>query len=169
MGRAISLREDFDSRHLRRLARQSSNSNQTRRLLALAVIYDGGSRSEAAVVGGVGLQIIRDWGLRFNQEGPAGLLDRKSTGVRPKLNTDQRQALAALVERGPYPSIDGVVRWRLADLAQWVWEEYRISVSSVTIGRVLRDLGYRKLTARPRHHGQNDHEIDAFKKTFPSK
>ncbi len=86
MGRAISLREDFDSRQLRRLARQSTGSNQTRRLLALSVIYDGGSRSEAAVVGGVGLQVIRDRVLRFNAEGPAGLVDRKSTGAPPKLN-----------------------------------------------------------------------------------
>ena len=84
MGRAIPLRSDFDSIQLRSLARQSADSNQTRRLLALAVIYDGGSRSEAAIVGGVGLQIIRDWVLRLNQKGPAGLVDRKPTGVPPK-------------------------------------------------------------------------------------
>ncbi len=88
MGRAISLREDFDSHQLRRLARQSTNSSQTRRLLALAVIYDGGSRSEAAVAGGVGLRVIRDRVLRFNAEGPAGLVDRKSTGAPRKLNAD---------------------------------------------------------------------------------
>ena len=97
MGRAISLREDFNSLQLRHLARQSADSNQTRRLLALAIIYDGGSRSDAAVIGGVGLQIIRDWVLRFNKEGPTGLIDRKSSGVSPKLNADHRQALAALV------------------------------------------------------------------------
>ena len=169
MGRAISLREDFDSRQLRRLARQSTESNQTRRLLALAAIYDGGSRSEAAVAGGVGLQIIRDWVLRFNAEGPAGLVDRKSTGAPRKLNAEHRQALASLVERGPCPSVDGVVRWRLEDLVHRVWEEYRISVSIPTMSRVLREMGYRKLTARPRHHGQNAHEIDAFKKTSPPK
>ena len=65
--------------------------------------------------------------------------------------------------------MDGVVRWRLEDLAQWVWDEYGISVSGVTISRVLREMGYRKLTARPRHHGQNAHAIDAFKKTSPQK
>ena len=88
MRRAISLREDFNSCQLRGLARESTESNQTRRLLVLAAIYDGGSRSEAAVAGGVGLQIIRDRVLRFNREGPAGLVDRKSTGAPPKLNAD---------------------------------------------------------------------------------
>ncbi len=117
-------------------ARQSAGSSQTRRLLVLSVISDDGSRSEAAVVGGVGLQIIRDRVLRLNREGPAGLVDRKSTGAPPKLNADHRQALASPVERGPYPSVDGVVRWRLEDLVHRVWEEDRISVSIPTMSRV---------------------------------
>ena len=55
MGSAISLRDDFDGTALRRLARKSKSANQARRLLALAEIYDGGSRTRAARIGGVGL------------------------------------------------------------------------------------------------------------------
>ncbi|HSZ89502.1 MAG TPA: helix-turn-helix domain-containing protein, partial [Acetobacteraceae bacterium] len=95
MRSAIALRTDFTGSELRQLARYTRDANQARRLLALAVIYNGGSRSEAARVGGVGLQIIRDWVLRFNAEGPEGLIDRKAPGPTPRLNAEHRTALAA--------------------------------------------------------------------------
>lgn len=90
MASAIGLREDFDGRGLRRLAKVSKDSAQSRRLLALAEIYDGGSRSDAARIGSVGLQTVRDWVLRFNVRGPAGLLDTKAPGKPAKLNDEQR-------------------------------------------------------------------------------
>jgi transposase len=167
MGAAIGLREDFGSADLRALARSVKNANQARRLLVLAVIYDGGRRTEAARTGGVGLQIIRDWALRFNASGPDGLIDGKAPGKPPKLSADQRAALAAVVERGPIPAIHGVVRWRLIDLMQWVWEEFVISLSEATMSRELNALGYRKISARPRHYAQNEFAIEAFKKTSP--
>ena len=165
MAAAIGLRTDFDGAELRRLARCSGDANQTRRLLALAVVYDGGRRSEAAVVGGVTLQIVRDWVLRFNEHGPDGLIDRKAPGRVPKLDAVQRQALAERVERGPIPAVDGVVRWRLKDLAQWIFEEFAISLDETTVSRELKALGYARLSARPRHHAQNGPAMEAFKKT----
>jgi hypothetical protein len=59
------------------------------------------------------------------------------------------------------------VRWRLIDLAQWVWEEFRISISTQTLSRELRALGYRKLSARPRHHAQDPESLETFKKSSP--
>ena len=76
----VRLREDYDARHLRALAKASRDANQTRRLLALAAIYDGGSRGEAARIGGVGIQTVRDWVLAFNAAGPEGLIDGKAPG-----------------------------------------------------------------------------------------
>ena len=76
-------------------------------------MYDGATRTEAAKIGGVGLQIIRDWVLRFNGRGPKGLLDGKSPGQPSKLNDPQRQAIAQMIESGPIPAVHGVVRWRL--------------------------------------------------------
>ena len=151
MGSAIALREDFDGSELRRLARRTKDAGQSRRLLALAEIYDGSRRTDAARVGSVGLQVIRDWVLRFNADGPEGLIDGKAWGQPPKLNPAQRQALAELVEQGPIPSIHGVVRWRLVDLAQWLWDEYRVSVDQSTVSRELKALGFVKMTARHRH------------------
>ncbi len=167
MGAGIALRGDFDGPGLRRLAKASKDAAQSRRLLALAEICDGGARSDAARIGGVGLQVIRDWVLRFNAEGPGGLTDRKAPGQPPKLDDAQRQALAQLVENGPIPAAHGVVRWRLKDLVQWVWEEYRISLDETTVGRELKALGFAKISARPRHYAQNQWAIEDFKKTSP--
>ena len=161
----IGLRPDFDAAGLRATARGSGDAGQARRLLALAAIYEGASRTEAAKIGGVTLQIVRDWVLRFNADGPAGLIDRKAPGQAPLLDAAKRAALAAVIESGPVPAVHGVVRWRLVDLCQWVWEEFRISVSRQTLGRVLRAMGFRKLSARPRHHAQAAGAIADFKKT----
>jgi transposase len=164
MAGAIGLRGDYSGGDLRRLARRSGDADQVRRLLALAVIFDGGSRSEAAKVGGVTLQIVRDWVLRFNAEGPDGLVSRKAPGKVPILNDAQRRALAEAVEAGPIPASHGVVRWRLIDLAQWIWDEFGLSITKQTLSREMRGLGFRKLSARPRHHGQKEDAIADFKK-----
>jgi transposase len=167
MATAIALRGDYDAHRLRVLAKQSDDADQTRRLLALAAIYDGGARGAAAELAGVGLQTVRDWVLRFNAEGLDGLINRKAPGKPPLLNEHQRRELAAVVERGPIPAVDGVVRWRLIDLAQWVYESYAISASKQALSRTLRQMGYRKLSARPRHHAQDPEAVGIFKKSFP--
>ena len=110
-----------------------------------------------------GRRVVRDWVLRFNTEGPDGLLDRKA----PALDGEQRLALANVVEQVRIPAIHGVVRWRLVDLAQWLWDEYCISVDQSTVSRELKALGYVKMTARPRHEAQNEYAVDDFKKTSP--
>jgi len=164
MSAAIGLRDDFDGAGLRKLAKATKDAAQGRRLLALAEIYDSGARTDAARIGGVGLQTVRDWVLRFNARGPDGLIDGKAPGNPAKLDDDQRKALAQIVESGPIPAIHGVVRWRLCDLVTWIWEEFRISVSEATVSRELKALGFRKISARPRHYAQNERAIEDFKK-----
>jgi putative transposase len=167
MSAPIPLRLDFVASQLRGFARKTKDGPQARRLLALAAIYDGATRTDAAKIGGVGVQIIRDWVLRFNARGPDGLLDDKSPGHPPKLNDAQRQAIARMIESGPIPAVHGVVRWRLIDLAQWIFEEFRITIAKQTLSRELRSMGYRKLSARPRHHAQAAGAIEDFKKVSP--
>src|ERR1700726_1518803 len=167
MAAAVRVRGDYEAAQIRALAKRSGNAAQTRRLLALAAIYYGGSRPEAARIGGVGLQTVRDWVLTFNAEGPPGLVNGKAPGNAPLLTAAHRQALLEIVESGPIPAVHGVVRWRLIDLAQWGFEEFRISISKQTLSRELRALGLRKLSARPRHHAQDAEAMAAFKKTSP--
>jgi transposase len=161
----LPLRDDFDAAALRRIARKTKDGPQARRLLALAAIYEGASRTQAARIGGITPQIVRDWVVKFNAIGPEGLIDRKPPGRPAKLTDTHRATLVGLLESGPIPAIHGVVRWRLIDLAQWIWEEFRISISKQTLSRELRAMGYRKLSARPRHHAKNEHAADAFKKS----
>jgi transposase len=167
MSAAIGLREDFDAARLRAIAKHSKEAAQTRRLLALAAIYEGASRTEAAKIGGVTVQIIRDWVARFNTHGPEGLINRKAPGQQARLTGAHRAALARIVESGPDLSRHGIVRWRLVDLCRWAFAELRIAIAPQTMSRELRKMGFRKLSARPRHHEQAEGAIEDFKKVFP--
>jgi transposase len=164
----VPLRGDFDADGLRVIARRSKNGPQARRLLALAAIYDGATRTEAARIGGVTLQVVRDWVVKFNAHGPEGLLNRKPPGQPSRLTNAHRAALATQLDEGPIPAVHGVVRWRLIDLMQWLWEEFRLSISKQTLSRELRAMGYRKLSARPRHHPKSEAAVIAFKNVWPA-
>ena len=163
----IPLRADYGAARLHVAARESKDAGQTRRLLALASIYDGASRSEAAGIGGVTLQIIRDWVVKLNAHGPASLVGYKGSGPQPILTKAHRAALATAIEDGPMPAIHGVARWRIVDLVLWLSDEFQVSVSKQTLGRELRAMGYRKLSARPRHHAQAAGAIELFKRISP--
>ena len=163
----VPLRTDFDADVVRAIARKTKDGPHARRLLALAAIYDGATRTEAARIGGVTVQIVRDWVVKFNAHGPDGLIGRKPSGRPSRLTDAHRAALVARVDAGPIPAVHGVVRWRLIDLIQWLWEEFRITIAKQTLSRELRALNYRKLSARPRHHAKSEAAIAAFKKTSP--
>ena len=126
----IPLRGDYDAEMVRAAAKRSKAGPQARRLLALAAAYEGATRTEAAKIGGVTLQIIRDWVMKFNAHGPEGLIDRKPPGQAPRLNDAHRAALAAIIESGPIPAVHGVVRWRIVDLCQWISRSFASSSPS---------------------------------------
>ena len=118
------------------------NAAQARRLLAIAAVLDGASREEAATIGGMDRQTLRDWVIRFNEQGPDGLINIPSPGMPPKLNSRHKAFLARIVEEGPIPAIHGVVRWRACDLIMRLYEEFGLSVSDDTIYRALKTLGF---------------------------
>ena len=163
----VPLRTDFDADALCAIARQTKDGPQARRLLALAAIYDGATRTAAARIGGVTGQIVRDWVGKFNAPGPDGLINRKPPGQPSKLTDAHRAALMARVDAGPIPAVHGVVRWRLIDLIQGLWEEFRITLAKQTLSRALRAMNDRKLSARPRHHAKSEAAVAALKKTSP--
>src|SRR5215207_5808236 len=116
MPAAVKLRTDYPAHELRRLAATTRNANQSRRLLSLAAVLDGMNRAEAARIGGMDRQTLRDWVHRFNEHGPEGLLDHWSQGPEPRLSAEPRTEIARLVETGPDRALHGVVRWRRIDL-----------------------------------------------------
>jgi transposase len=167
MASAVKLREDYSAAELRRLAAGTKRASQSRRLLSLAAIVDGMNRTEAARIGGMDRQTLRDWVHRFNQHGPDGLADIRSKGPEPRLSAEQQQTLAELVETGPDRAVDGVVRWRRIDLQRVIKERFGVSYHERTVGKVLKGLGFSHISARPRHPAQDRRTIAAFKKTSP--
>src|SRR6202521_3316254 len=167
MSAAIGLRQDFEADGLRRLAAQAEDADQARRLLALAAVCDGMNREEAARIGGMDRQTLRDWVHRFNEQGAEGLINAKSPGRPPKLSMEQKEELRRLVEAGPDPEKDGVARWRCVDLKRVLGERFGVDLSAVSLGRVLKKLGFSHISARPRHPVQDAQAIATFKKTSP--
>lgn len=167
MALAVSLRGDYSAAELRRLAAATKNANQSRRLLSLAAVLDGMNRTEAARIGGMDRQTLRDWVHRFNERGPEGLLDGWSKGPAPRLSAGQRAEIVQLVETGPDRAVHGVVRWRRIDLQRVILERFGVAYHERTVGKLLRALGFSHISARPRHPAQDARTIEAFKKTSP--
>ena len=165
----IALRNDYDGGELRRLAKRCRDPRQVRRLLALAAAYDGMSRAEAAKVGGMDRQTLRDWAHRFNEGGPEGLANRAGAGRRRLLSDEQMSELSEIVETGPDPEVDGVVRWRRIDLKRVIEERFGVIYSERTISDLLAALSFSHISGRPQHPGQDSQVIEAFKKTFPAR
>jgi transposase len=168
MGQAIAVRTEYSASEVRRFAKRAKDAGQARRLLAIAAVLDGASREDAAKIGGMDRQTLRDWVIRFNEQGPDGLINIPSRGVPPKLDDTHRAFLARIVEEGPIPAIHGVVRWRACDLIMRLYEEFGLSVSDDTIYRALKDLGFSHVSARPKAYKQDAEAMASFKKTSPN-
>jgi len=149
-------REDLDAAGLRRAARRASSVAASRRMLALALVLEGTSRSEAAQAAGMDRQTLRDWVHRYNEEGLAGLTDRHGEfGPKRFLSPEQEACVAEWVRTGPDLAEHGVVRWRRADLARAIEARFGVVLAERSISTVLRRLGFRRLVVRPRHPGQD--------------
>ena len=168
MGHAIAVRTDYTAGEVRRLAKRAKDAAQARRLLAIAAVLDGASREEAAKIGGMDRQTLRDWVIRFNEQGAGRSHQHPFSGVPPgKLNEEHKAFLARIVEEGPIPAVHGVVRWRACDLIMRLYEEFGLSVSDDTIYRALKKLGFSHVSARPKAYKQDAEAMEAFKKTSP--
>ena len=165
MPAAVGLRTGFSAAELRRLAAVTKHVSQSRRLLSLAAVLDGMSRTEAARIGGMDRQTLRDWVHRFNEHGPDGLKDSWAKGNPPRLSPEQQAELAQIVETGPDRAVHGVVRWRRIDLQRVISERFGVIYHERTVGKILKQLGFSHISARPRHPAQDGQTVAAFKKT----
>lgn len=160
-------RVDLSAQELRRLSKKQKNPLIVRRMLAIALVLEGVDRHSAATACGMDRQTLRDWVHRYNAEGIAGLRERRTTGNKSPLGPEAKQALAALVEAGPDPAVNGVVRWRRVDLQAELAARFAIHVHERTVGKYLTALGYRRLSVRPQHPDADPEAQEAFKKTSP--
>jgi transposase len=159
---------DLDAAGLRRAAAQCRDAKAARRMLALALVLDGRTRTEAAGLCGMDRQTLRDWVHRYNELGLSGLSDRVPPGAARRLSAEQEAEVARLVNEGPSISEHGVVRWRRIDLSRLIQTRFGVFLAERSVGEVLRRLGFRRLSARPRHPGHDAAAQEAHKKTLQS-
>lgn len=168
MGQPIEIaRTDLSAEQLRAIAGKSTDGATVRRLLAIALLLDGRSRDEAAMLNGMTRQTLRDWVHRYNTEGVDGLRSRSGAGRPPRLTPTGMQEFREMVVQGPDPERHLVVRWRCADLREEVAARFSVTVCEQTIGRWLRQLGMTRLQPRPVHPKKDPDAEVAFKKTSP--
>jgi transposase len=161
-------RRELDAGGLRREAGRCRDANAARRMLALALVLEGHPREGAARAAGMDRQTLRDWVHRYNREGLAGLRDRPRPGPKPRLTPEQLAELEAVVERGPDPDRDGVVRWRRIDLQVLIGARFGVGLHERSVGKVLRRLGFARLSVRPQHPKAEEAAQAAFRQASPS-
>lgn len=168
MGAPVEItRTEYSAAELRALSSRCSDGAQVRRILALAMVLEGRSRTEAAELGGMDRQTLRDWVHRYNSGGLEGLKSRKAPGRTPLLTELRKAELLELVLGGPDPAVHGVVRWRCVDLKAEVARRFCVEVHENTVGRWLRELGLTRLQPRPYHPQKDPGAEAAFRKTSP--
>jgi transposase len=161
-------RQDLSVLQLRAEAARAVDAKQARRILAIAMGLDGHSRLVAAQAGGMDRQTLRDWVIRYNADGLAGLADRPRPGRQPRLTEAQRSEVAQWVEDGPDLKTDGVVRWRCADLRDRIAAKFNIHLHERSVGKLLKKLNFSSMSGRPVHPQSDLAAQETFKKTLLS-
>lgn len=160
-------RTEVTPAELREKASRAKDAKAARRLLAIAMVLDGHSRRNAAEACAMDRRILRDWILRHNEHGLAGLSDLPHPGRQRSLTPEQEAEAAGWVETGPVLAEDGVVRWRRADLRDRIAERVGVAFHVRSVGKLLRRLGFRRMSVRPLHPKSDEAEQETFKKTSP--
>jgi putative transposase len=162
-------RDDLSADELRQAAVLCDDSAQARRALALALVLEGKSRTEAARSAGMDRQTLRDWVHRYNELGLKGLRNRANPGAPPrKLGPEQEQQIAEWVRQGPDPERHTVVRWRLTDLRDEIGRAFGVQLHERSVGKLLARLNFSHVSVRPRHPAQDAEAQAAHKKTLPT-
>jgi transposase len=160
----VAVRTEHGAAEIRALAKAAVTPEQARRLLAIALVLEGASREDAARSTGMDRQTLRDWVHRFNAAGADGLVDRKAPGRQRRLDREQQQELARCLESGPELAQDGVVRWRLADLCALVEQRFGVRYQERGMGKLVRALGFSRVSTRPQHPKSDPEAQAEFKK-----
>lgn len=159
-------RKELTAADLRWQAARTRDAKAARRMLAIALVLEGHSRTEAATSCGMDRQTLRDWVHRYNAEGLAGLSDRPGRpGPKPRLSSAQEAELERWVEIGPDLAKHGVVRWRRVDLRDLIEQRFGVCLHERTVGKLLHRLDFRRLSVRPQHPESDPAAQEAFKKT----
>ena len=164
----VMTRLDLSAADLREAAARTDDAKASRRMLAIALVLDGWSREAAAEACAMERQTLRDWVHRYNESGLEGLRNRpRRNGPHPRLSAEQRAEVAKWVEQGPDLEQDGVVRWRCIDLQRRIMRVFDVSLHERTVGKLLRQLSFRRLSVRPQHPQTVSEEQAVFRAALP--
>ncbi len=165
MAAVAITRMDMSAAGLRAAAKQAEDAKQASRILAIAMVLDGFSRTEAARLCGMDRQTLCDWVHRYNEAGLEGLADRARSGRPASLSWVEQGKLASWVEEGANLARDRVVRFRRVDLRNRIASEFGVELHERSVGKLLRRLDFRHLSVRPQHPQSDPEAQEAFKKT----
>jgi transposase len=160
---------DLSAADLRQAAGRTQDANVARRMLAIALVLEGCSRTEAAETCAMDRQTLRDWVHRYNASGLDGLSDQpRRNGPLPRLSAEQQTEVEAWVDEGADLKRDGVVRWRRVDLQQRIEKTFGVSLHERTVGKLLHKLSFRRLSVRPQHPKSDPEAQASFQAEFPA-
>lgn len=159
-------RTELDAAGLRAAAARSKDAAAARRMLALALVLEGCTRTEAARGAGMDRQTLRDWVHRYNEAGLVGLYNKPNPGAPPrKLTAEQEARVAQWVRQGPTPEQHKVARWRLVDLRDEIARQFGVQLHERTVGKLMARLHFSRMSVRPQHPEQDVAAQEAHKKT----
>ena len=162
-------RTELDAWALRAAAARGKDVAASRRMLALALVLEGSTRTDAARAAGMDRQTLRDWVHRYNETGLAGLHNRPHAGAPPrKLTAEQEAAVAEWVRQGPDLEQHKVVRWRLVDLCDQIAQRFGVQLHERTMGKLMARLNFSRVSVRPKHPRQDAEAQETHKKTSPT-
>ena len=162
---ALKIRRDRTSAVLRKLVKGESNGRVARRILAIANALDGMSREAAAQSAGMDRQTLRDWVIRYNEQGIEGLYDRWGDGRPPTFTREEQAELMRIVLAGPDPGTSGLSAYTLEDLAGICEKRFGKRMHPWSFGRLLKRLGFSRQKPRPSHPLKDPAAQAAFKKS----
>ena len=164
---ALLIRKDRTPAVLRRMAKSEDDARVSRRILAIANALSGMDRKAAAKAVGKDRQTLRDWVLRYNAYGIAGLSDRWGEGRPSRLEPQEHAELAQIILRGPDPEADSISAYTRDDLVRIMQQRFGKSFHPTSMSRVLRRLGCSRQKARPSHPMKDPAAAEAFKQNAP--
>jgi transposase len=159
----IEVRRDMTAMVLRKKARGEKDGKVASRLFGLANILDGMDRERAAQLAGMTRQTLRDWVHRYNESGIEGLKDRPKGHAKRALTPEQEKELEELVFQGPKGTL---VRWRCLDLQGEIKKRFKVHYHERSVGKILRRLGFVRLSVRPIHPEGDKEAQETFKKSL---
>ncbi|SKA37350.1 winged helix-turn-helix domain-containing protein [Consotaella salsifontis] len=161
---ALEISDRHSAGELRAMARRETNGRVGSRMLAIANALDGMSRADAARAAGMDRQTLRDWVVRYEAEGVAGLRDRPKGHPAPRLTEGELATLSNVIFLGPDPETDGISTWTLSELCRWIEAHFAKSLHPASLSRILRQNGFSRQKTRPSHPLKDPKAQERFQK-----